>query len=377
MKNTHSLLQSTSFLYRCTSKFYDKQLNKYKLGSGQLIFILSIYENEGISMNELAKKGVFDKGTVTKSIAKLEEEGYIQSVINSNDKRVRNLYTTQKTKDIIGDIYLIRSEWFQKLSVNFSEEEIQQFIYLHNKMMENAIDSIEEVKPKIKIFGLQKTTLLDYPEKLACTIFTGGCNLRCPFCQNSDLVFLKEDSIEIEEEEVLTYLQKRKNILEGVCISGGEPLVQDIEPFLRKIKAMGYAIKLDTNGCFFNRMKELIEKGLIDYVAMDIKNSKEKYAKSAGLQKLDLTSIEESIQYLMKGSIPYEFRTTIVKELHDKEDIVNIGKWIQGAKKYCLQNFEDSERVIQSHLHAHDKEELFAYKQALLNYVEDVVMKGI
>lgn len=376
MENNHSLLLSTSLIYRCTCKYYDKQLSKYNIGSGQLMFLLMIYENEGISMNELAKKGVFDKGTVTKGIVKLEEEGYILSEVGKHDKRVRNLYTTQKTKDIIGEIYLIRSEWFQKLCSSFSDEETKLFIKLQNQMVSNALGNVEEEIGKLRLFGLQKTTLLDYPGKLACTIFTGGCNFKCPFCHNSDLVFLKEDSVEIEEEDILSYLRKRRNVLEGVCISGGEPLLQEIEPFLKEIKALGYQIKLDTNGCFFEKMKDLIEKGLVDYVAMDIKNSKEKYAHTAGLNKLDLISIEKSIDYLMNGSIDYEFRTTIVKELHQEKDIMNIAKWIKGCRRYSLQNFEDSDRVIQSGLHAYDKETLEAFKEKMLPYIQDIIIKG-
>lgn len=377
MENNHSLLLSTSLIYRCTCKYYDKRLSKYNLGSGQLSFLLMIYEQEGITMNELAKQGVYDKGTVSKAIIKLEDEGYIISKVGLQDKRVRNLYTTQKTEDMIGDIYLLRSEWFQKLCGSFEEKELQQFISMQKKMMDNASLTMEDECDNLRVFGLQKTTLLDYPGKLACTVFTGGCNLKCPFCHNSDLVFLKEDSVEIEQEDVLAYLKKRKNVLEGVCISGGEPLLQNIEPFLRRIKGLGYDIKLDTNGCFFEKMKDLIEKELIDFVAIDIKNSKENYANTAGLKKLDLTSIEKSVAYLMQSHIPYEFRTTVVKELHQEKDLLDIAKWLKGCQKYSLQNFVDSDRVIQSGLHAYEKEELEAFREKILPYIDNVEIKGI
>lgn len=189
--------------------------------------------------------------------------------------------------------------------------------------------------------GLQKTTLLDFPEKLACTVFTGGCNMRCPFCHNASLVVSPNENSDISEKEFFDFLAKRKNILDGVCITGGEPLLQkDIEAFMKKIKDMGFALKLDTNGAFPDRLKSLIDKGLVDYVAMDIKNSKEKYSMTAGID-IDISKISESISLLLECNIPFEFRTTVVKELHSHDDLVAISEWISGAKAYFLQSFTD------------------------------------
>lgn len=199
----------------------------------------------------------------------------------------------------------------------------------------------------MKINGFQKLTLLDFPEKVACIIFTAGCNFRCPFCHNASLVTHIDENQNIDEEEIFTYLEKRKGLLDGVCITGGEPLLQsDIKEFIQKIKNMGYAVKIDTNGSYPEKLRDLIENNLVDYVAMDIKNSREKYAETAGIQNLLLDNIEKSISLLLENKVDYEFRTTVVNELHTKEDIKNISVLIKGAKKYFIQNFKDSGDII-------------------------------
>ena len=197
------------------------------------------------------------------------------------------------------------------------------------------------------INGFQKLTLLDFPEKVACIIFTAGCNFRCPFCHNASLVTHIDKDQKIEEREIFSYLEKRKGLLDGVCITGGEPLIQeDIKEFIEKIKNLGYAVKLDTNGSNPKKLKELIDKKLVDYVAMDIKNSKSKYACTAGVQNISFDNIEKSISILLENKVDYEFRTTVVNELHTVEDIQDIAKLIQGAEKYFIQNFKDSGDII-------------------------------
>ena len=174
----------------------------------------------------------------------------------------------------------------------------------------------------MQIHGFQKMTLLDFPGRVACTVFTGGCNLRCPFCHNALLVTKLTDTDIIPTESVFSYLEKRKGILDGVAITGGEPLLQpDIASFIRKIKNMGYAVKLDTNGAYPAKLRDLIEEGIVDYVAMDVKNSKEKYGETVGIPNFDVSKIEESIKFLMSGKVDFEFRTTVVKEFHTVEDI--------------------------------------------------------
>lgn len=195
--------------------------------------------------------------------------------------------------------------------------------------------------------GFQKMTLLDFPEKVACILFTGGCNMRCPFCHNASLVINGRERTEYSEEEILSYLKKRQGILEGVCITGGEPLMQpDIEAFIIKVRELGFAVKLDTNGSFPERLISLCEKGLVDYVAMDIKNSMDKYRETAGVDTLDTKKIEQSIDFLLKDTVDYEFRTTVVNELHTPQDIEALAKRISSAKRYFLQPFLDSGDII-------------------------------
>lgn len=379
MESSNYLLMNNSILYRCAQKYYDKQLDDYQIGAGQILFLILIYEHEGITMQGLAQKGAFDKGTITKGIQKLEELGYVKSIPGKDDKRIRCLYTTEACKDIISELYMIRREWWERLTRNLSQEEISQFEDIQAKITKNAMQyDVEEDDSALKIFGMQKLTLLDYPGKMAATIFTGGCNFRCPFCHNGDLVFLPENTAEMDVEEVLTFLKKRVSILDGVCISGGEPLLQDqLKPFLRRIKKLGYDIKLDTNGTSPQKLKALVDEGLVDYVAMDIKNSKQHYAATSGLQSMDLSRIEESVEFLKQGRVPYEFRTTIVKEFHTLEDIKDMGAWLIGAQTCYLQNFEDGDCVIQKGLHAVEKETLEAFATQLKAYVPNTMIRGI
>ena len=217
------------------------------------------------------------------------------------------------------------------------------------------------------IKGLQKLTLLDYPGKIACTVFTAGCNFRCPFCHNASLVTSIDDE-RISEDEFFSFLQKRQGILEGVCITGGEPTLQtEFKTFLGKIKELGYSVKLDTNGYRPDVLKDVVNNGLVDYIAMDIKNSKEKYAITTGIETLDVSKINESVEFLINGNVDYEFRTTVVKELHNEKDIQDIVLWIKGAKKYFLQGFNDSGDLICSGYSGYDKNDL----QKLLNIAKN------
>lgn len=229
----------------------------------------------------------------------------------------------------------------------------------------------------MRIHGLNKTTLLDYPEHVAATVFTGGCNFCCPFCHNGDLVLHADTQPLILEEEVMAFLNKRKGIITGVCITGGEPTLQpDLADFIRKIKEIGLLVKLDTNGYRPEVLKALLEADLLNYVAMDIKNSRESYAKTVGVKELDIGRIEESAALLMGSGIPYEFRTTVVRELHTKADMEAIGQWIAGADAYFLQSFRDSEQVIESGFDAYEREELEDFADLLRKNITRVELRG-
>lgn len=225
--------------------------------------------------------------------------------------------------------------------------------------------------------GLQKLTLLDYPGRVACTLFTGGCNFRCPFCHNGGLVTCAAQPL-YSEDEILKFLSSRKGILDGVCVTGGEPLLQkDLDSFLAKVKEMGFSVKLDTNGSFPHLLRPLVEQGLVDYVAMDVKNRPEKYAATVGVPGFEIAPIRESISYIMEGRIPYEFRTTVVRQLHTPEDIAALTQWIRGAEKYALQSFVDSGAVLTEGLSAWDKETVYRMAEIAREAVPNTEVRGI
>ena len=207
-------------------------------------------------------------------------------------------------------------------------------------------------------------------------MFTHGCNLRCPFCHNARLVVRDEDLI--DENEILSYLNKRRGILDGVCISGGEPTLQsDLFDFMKKVKDLGMLIKLATTGTCPDKLQYAIDNGLVDYVAMDIKNCREEYAKTCGLSEMDISKIEKSVEILMQSGIDYEFRTTVSKELHTPDDFAKIGQWIKGAKRYYIQSFVDSGDIILEGLNPLDLQGLKALLGAVLPYVPSVELRGV
>lgn len=231
------------------------------------------------------------------------------------------------------------------------------------------------------ICGLQKTTLLDFPGHVAATVFLGGCNFRCPYCHNGELVLKVREFPAIPEEEVLDFLKKRKGILEGVCITGGEPTLQgDLEDFIREIREIGYLIKLDTNGYRPEVLRSLLEKGLLDYVAMDVKAARENYSVVTGVSQIDLTKIDESISLLISQErIDYEFRTTVVKGLHSLEEFDGIGKWLQGAKQLYLQSFRENENRLDptAKLDSFSAQELENMAEKARNYIARVEVRGV
>lgn len=220
--------------------------------------------------------------------------------------------------------------------------------------------------------GFQKLTVLDYPGQVACIVFTKGCNFRCPFCHNSLLV--ERNCETYKEEEILSFLEKRKKVLDGICISGGEPLMHDIENFLIKVKELGYKIKIDTNGSYPDKLRSLVEKGLVDYVAMDIKNIPEKYFETSGVD-ISYNIIEESIDFLLTDKVDYEFRTTVTKEFHTPIDLEKIAKRISGAKRYFIQNFVDSGNAFSKNLTPVSEEELEQMAQRTQKFVPSVKVR--
>ena len=229
----------------------------------------------------------------------------------------------------------------------------------------------------MKICGLQKMTLLDFPERVACTVFLGGCNFRCPYCLNFDLVTGKQPTV-LEEKEFFDFLRTRKGRLDGVAITGGEPcLSPDLPEFMQKIRDMGFMVKLDTNGSRPEMLAAILSQGLADYIAMDIKNSPEKYAMTIGARSVDLTGVTKSVELLKGSSVACEFRTTVVDELHQAEDFERIGAWIEGARRYYLQAFSDRDSVPFAGFHAPSPEKMQAYAKIAAGYVKEVSLRGV
>jgi pyruvate formate lyase activating enzyme len=227
------------------------------------------------------------------------------------------------------------------------------------------------------IKGFQKLTLLDFPGRTACTVFTGGCNFRCPFCHNALLV-TEQDDIFYTEEEIFEHLKLRKNVLDGVAITGGEPLLQkDIERFIYEIKDMGYDVKLDTNGSFPDKLQDLITLDIIDYVAMDIKNCKEKYGETIGVKNFDISPVEKSMEILRSSGVDYEFRTTVTQNYHTKEDIEKLAQWIEGTPRYFLQNFVDSGSLIDSSCKGVSRDEMREMLTIVKKYIPTAELRGL
>lgn len=233
------------------------------------------------------------------------------------------------------------------------------------------------ISGKMLIYGLQKLTLLDYPGETAATVFLNGCDFRCPYCHNSHLLSGDCEPL-MDEEELFSFLDRRKGLLDAVVVSGGEPcLNRGLKDLICGIKDRGFKVKLDTNGNHPEELKSLIEQGLLDYVAMDIKNSLPKYGLTIGIQDIDTTGIRESVSLLLQGKCDYEFRTTVVKGLHELEDFTLIGKWIEGAKRYFLQQFVQRDSVPDRDLQSPDKEELDTYLREVRKYVPNAELRGL
>lgn len=228
------------------------------------------------------------------------------------------------------------------------------------------------------IKGLQKTTLLDYPGKVACTVFAGGCNFRCPFCHNASIVLTPNLGENMSFDELFAFLEKRRGVLEGVCITGGEPLLDDgVFGLMRRMRDMGLCVKLDTNGSFPDRLEYVIENRLVDYVAMDIKNSPAKYAATCGADNV-LDRVLRSVDILLDGRVDFEFRTTVVRELHAFEDFHAIGDWIRGARRYFLQSFKDSGDIIGGEqFSAYDTDDMEKILAIVREYIPSAQLRGI
>ena len=380
MVDKSAFLLNLSVLYRNTQKYFDKVLVPYDIGSGQLIFLLCINENEGLTMQELTNMTEVDKGTTTKSVQRLIDQGYVQAMQDEVDRRVKRLYTTAKAASIMNTIYDCRTEMRTALAKDMDFPAFEQMLIQATDNARKALVPGQNDIVPLKIGGLMRMSLLDYPGEVACTIFMSGCNFKCPYCHNRDLVFIPENYEFVDPEEVLSFLEARRNRLDAVCISGGEALLQKgLISLVRRIRELGYLIKLDTNGYYPDRLKELVESGMIDYVAMDIKNTPEKYAATVGMNEgaFDISPIRQSVEYLKSGPVPYEFRTTVVREFHTEDDLRQMAAWIAPCDHYYLQKFVDSGNMIQSGFTAYEDEEMKHLLDVVREQIPAAELRGI
>lgn len=377
MSGETNFLIELSVLYRNVQKYFDKILQEFDIGSGQLLFLLCVYEQQGITMQDVTRISEVDKGTTTKSIQRLIEQNYIDVVVDENDRRVKRLYPTSRASAIMPKIYEYRVNLRKQLGKQMDFETFEKLLKL---VGDNARDMSHTDYETIRIGGIQKLTLLDYPEKVASTIFTSGCNFKCPFCHNKELVFVPENATLLDPDETLRYLNSRKGKIDGVCISGGEPLIQEnLIPYMREIHQLGYRVKLDTNGYESKKLAQVLLSGYVDYVAMDIKNCKKRYGETIGLNEeyINLDMIDESIHLLAKGKVDYEFRTTICKELHILDDLLEIAKWLPKESKWYLQQYEESDDVIQKGFTPYSAKEMETFQKELLKIKPNVYLRGI
>lgn len=373
--NKNYISLDTSVLYRSNQKYFDEILAPYNIGYAHLIFLIEIYEHDGISMNELAVNGSFDKGTVTKSIQKLVELGYVSIKISESDRRLRLLYTTLKTRDIIHELYKIRQERWQYLSQDLNDEEKDKYQDITSILVARAREYEKNISDKldIAIYDIKKLSLTDFKGQICSTLYTGGCNFCCPHCDQKELVFLKENRVAYHINKLLNYLESRKGIIDGVCIDGGEPLLsKGLYDFIKIVKEMGFKVKIITNGFYFQRLKELIDNNLLDFVTMDIKNSPRKYLTTVGLDEINFQLIKDSIELLISSDIDYEFRTIVIEEMHDESDVEEISKLLKGAKNYTIINYQGNN---QNTFRPVSNEKLLKFKDIASRYIEGVVIK--
>ncbi len=341
MNPNENFLMDISILYRNIMKYFDHVLSKYDIGSGQIVFLTFINENEGCTMQDVTRVSEVDKGTTTKSINRLIEQGYVQSKQDEKDRRSKHLYTTEKAHEVMHAIYQYRNECRKILSKDIDFDAFSEMMSVVTNNSREQLNHFEDLAD-LKIGGLVKMSLIDYPEKVCATIFTSGCSFK--------------------------------------CISGGEPLMQEkLVPFLKEIKNIGYQVKLDVAGNFLSRLKEIVDLELVDYIAMDIKNTKDKYAMTIGNESehFSVDMIEESMNYMKQCGIPYEFRTTVVKEFHTKEDIVEIAKWIGQCDAWYLQQFNDSDNCIHAGFHGYSVDEMNEILNEARKIIPQVQLRGV
>ena len=333
------LFMDSSILYRSTQKYFDKKLQDYHLTYAQLPVLIMVYEKEGISLQEIALQGVYDKGTITKNVQKLESLGFIEVLPSKKDKRSKELYTTTQAKSMMVDIYNLRMGWWKHLNSNIPSELIDRFSDLFLSITENAKSLADQNDTLIQFYDHQKVNLKEYPDHISTVLYTGGCNFQCSNCPRKDLVFLKQNQVELPLSDIENYLEKRKGMIQAVCIKGGEPCMHpELGSFLVYVKSLGYKVLIETNGSYPENLQEWILEGYVDYVRLLIKNAPDAYEECIGIHPYDVSKINKTIQILKESNIEYSYVTTVYSKFHSQEKLVSISKWLSDNTLYEIKS---------------------------------------
>lgn len=376
MNNHEDLLMDISILYRSTQKYYDRKLEPFHLTYAQLPILLFIFEQEGITMQNIVEKGSYDKGTVTKNIKKLEALDYVEVRPSASDKRVKHLYTTYKAKRIIAQIYKIRIDWWNHIIQNIDDDTMRSFEAVYGSMCERANEYAKLEPEGLRFYGWKKLSLHGFGARPCSVLEIGGCNLRCPGCQKKHLVFLKEGQKVIHSEEVKTYLTHHKTHLHAVAIEGGEVgLHPELESFLQFLKAEKYAVKIKTNGMYPEPVARWAENGLLDEVEIDLKSAWSGYSEATGIHDIDTSEIKKTLDALRQANVFHRFATTLIREFHNEDVLKEMASIVGGNGHWVWRNYEPGANAIEEGLHGFSKAEIDALEQMVGPLVKNLTIE--
>lgn len=377
MDKQTDFLMNISVLYRSTQKYYDRMLQSINLTYAQLPILIMIYEKEGISMREIAESGVYDKGTISKNVKHLEQQGFIHIETNKKDKRNKELYTSDFAKQNMSKIYSVRRDWWQYLIRNIDQSTFDQFIGSYDLLAKNARKFEEFNVVDLLFFDWKKVSLTNYPNHISTVFYTAGNNFRSPFDRHPELLFIKEGLAEIPKNSILDYLEHRQNRIEAVCIEGGEPFMNEhLEEFLSYCKELGYLTKVKTNGTYPDFMKDLVSKNLIDYIELEIMNSPKMYAKSIGMAQFQTDQIDQTLSCLKQEKIDYHCSIHLVREFHTLKSIESMANWLDGIGKMIVYTDIESEDTVQKSLHNVDEKTLSQMVHILQSHCKEIEVRG-
>lgn len=376
MKKSEDLLMDISILYRSTQKYYDRKLEPYHITYAQLPILLFIFEEEGITMQKIVEKGSYDKGTVTKNVKKLESLHYVEIIASKEDKRVKHLYTTYQAKQIIAKIYKIRNDWWNHIIQDIDKNQLRSFEQMYGSMCLKANEYANLDLDELRFYEWRKCSLNAYPGQISTVLKVGGCNLRCPGCCKKHLVFLKDEQQTIGIEDVKMYLEQNRSNIQAVSIEGGEiGLHPNLAIFFQWLKEKGFLIKINTNGMYPQLLEYWISNGWIDFIELDLKGTVKDYPKVSGIHDLDTHPILQTLALLAEKGIDHRFTTTLIKDFHDEEKLIEIAKHLGVKARWIWYPYHENEESIQKGLQGFSIEEMQLLKEKVEPYVGTIEIK--